>query len=143
MSETTMDGSNCFVCGKTNPIGLQLSFRLDGEVCRSEFTPAAIHCGFDDITHGGIIFSALDDVMANWIYLKGLRAYTAKCEIRYKDSLPTGVAVSLEGHCVKSRGRLIIMYGKMIRTDTGALVAETEASFMLDPKMGISTQQNA
>ena len=132
MSETTMDGSNCFVCGKTNPIGLRLSFRLEGEVCRSEFTPAAKHCGFDDVTHGGIIFSALDDVMANWIYLKGMRAYTAKCEIRYKGSLPTGTAVSLEGHCVKNRGRLIIMQGKMIRSDTGVLVAETEASFMLE-----------
>jgi len=134
MSETTMDGSNCFVCGKTNPIGLQLSFRLEGEICRSGFTPTADHCGFNDITHGGIIFSALDDVMANWIYLKGMRAYTAKCEIRYKDSLPIGTAVRLEGHCVKNRGRLIMMRGMMIRNDNGELVAVTEASFMLESK---------
>jgi len=134
MSETTMDGSNCFVCGKTNPIGLQLSFRLEDEICRSEFTPTAEHCGFNDITHGGIIYSALDDVMANWIYLKGLRAYTAKCEIRYKCSLPTGTAVRLEGHCVKNRGRLIMMRGTMIRNDNGELVAATEASFMLESK---------
>lgn len=131
MSETRIDGDNCFVCGKANPLGLRLRFRLEDEVCRSEFTPAPDHCGFNDITHGGIIFSALDDVMANWIYLKGMRAYTAKCDIRYKGSLPTGTTVSLEGHCVKNRGRLIIMRGRMTRMDTGELVAETEASFML------------
>jgi acyl-coenzyme A thioesterase PaaI-like protein len=134
MDESSLDGSNCFVCGKTNPLGLRLTFRLEDEVCRSEFTPAADHCGFNDITHGGIIFSALDDVMANWIYLKGMRAYTAKCDIRYKGSLPTGTAVALEGHCIKHRGRLIIMRGKMTRQDTGELVAETEASFMLESK---------
>jgi len=93
VSETRIDGENCFVCGKTNPLGLQLTFQLEEDVCRAEFTPADDHCGFDGVTHGGIIFSALDDVMANWIYLNDIRAYTAKCEIRYKGYLPTGTAV--------------------------------------------------
>ena len=91
-----------------------------------------MHCGFDGVTHGGIIFSVLDDVMANWIYLKGIRAYTAKCDIRYKDSLPIGTKVLVEGHCIKNRGRLIVMEGKMFRQDTNELVAETQASFMVE-----------
>ena len=132
MTNTRIDGANCYVCGKTNPLGLQLTFRLEEDVCRSEFTPADDHCGFDGVTHGGIIFSTLDDVMANWIYLNNIRAFTAKCEIRYKGSLPTGTPVALEGHCVKNRGRLIVMHGKMTRTDTGETVAETEASFMVE-----------
>ena len=130
MSEMRTDGNNCFVCGPGNNIGLKLKFRIDDDVCRAEFTPTAQHCGFDGVTHGGIIFSVLDDVMANWIYLKGNRAYTAKCDIRYKDNLPCGTRVSVEGHCIKQRGRLIVMQGKMIRTDTNELVATTEASFM-------------
>ena len=132
MAETRIDGHNCFVCGKANPLGLQLTFRLEDEVCRSEFTPAGDHCGFDGITHGGIIYSALDDVMANWIYQNGIRAYTARCDIRYKGSLPTGTAVALEGRCVKNRGRLIIMQGIMTRIDSREIVAETEASFMVE-----------
>lgn len=132
MSETRIDGHNCFVCGKTNPLGLQLTFHLERDICRAEFTPADDHCGFDGVTHGGIIFSALDDVMANWIYLNDIRAYTAKCEIRYKGYLPTGTEVVLEGRCVKNRGRLIVMHGKMTRTDTQEVVAETEASFMVE-----------
>ena len=89
-------------------------------------------CGYDNVTHGGIIFSVLDDVMANWIYLNGIRAYTAKCDIRYKDSLPIGTKVSIEGHCLKKRNRLILMEGKMVREDNGEIVAETQASFMID-----------
>ncbi len=132
MNGARVDGDNCFVCGKHNPLGLKLEFRLENDVCRSEFTPAEDHCGFNGVTHGGIIFSVLDDVMANWIYLKGMRAYTARCDIRYKGSLPTGTAVALESHCVKNRGRLIVLQGKMTRIDTQELVAETEASFMVE-----------
>jgi acyl-coenzyme A thioesterase PaaI-like protein len=121
-----------FVCGKTNPLGLQLTFHLEEDICRAAFTPADDHCGFDGITHGGIIISAMDDVMANWIYMKDIRAYTAKCEIRKKCYLQTGTAVVLEGHCVKNRGRLIVMHGKMTRTDTQEVVAETEASFLVE-----------
>jgi acyl-coenzyme A thioesterase PaaI-like protein len=130
MSELRSDANRCFVCGKSNPIGLKLTFRLEDDVCRSEYTPLDEHCGYDGVTHGGIIFSALDDVMANWIFLKGIRAYTAKCDIRYKGELPTGTAVKLEGRCIKERGRLVIMQGTMARADNGQLVAECEASFM-------------
>lgn len=131
MNDMRSDANKCFVCGPGNSNGLKLVFRIEDDICRSEFTPADIHCGYDGVTHGGIIFSVLDDVMANWIFLKGIRAYTAKCDIRYKDSLPTGVAVALEGHCIKQRGRLIVMRGRMIRIDNNELVAETQASFML------------
>ena len=70
--------------------------------------------------------------MANLIHLNGMRGFTAKCDIRYKGSLPTGTKVKLEGHCIKQRGRLIVMQGKMLRVDSDELVAETEASFMLE-----------
>ena len=66
MNSLRSDANNCFVCGPKNPIGLHLSFTIDDDdICRSQFTPAENHCGYDSLTHGGIIFSALDDVMAN------------------------------------------------------------------------------
>ena len=134
MSELRSDANNCFVCGPANPIGLNLTFVLDTEdVCRSEFTPGMNHCGYDNVTHGGIIFSALDDVMANWLFLKGFKAFTAKCEVRYRGSLPIGTHVTLEGHCIKRKARLTQMQGTMVRSDTNQIVAECEASFMMIP----------
>ena len=131
MKEIRSSANNCFVCGPKNPIGLRLSFTLDNDICYSNFTPTANHCGYDGVTHGGIIFSALDDVMANWLFLKGLKAFTAKCEIRYKDTLAIGTRVRLEGHCLKRKARLTQMRGLLIREGTNEVVAEAEASFML------------
>jgi acyl-coenzyme A thioesterase PaaI-like protein len=133
MSQLRSDADHCFVCGPGNPIGLKLSFRLEGDICRGEFTPGADHCGYDQVTHGGIVFSALDDVMANWLFLKGFRAFTAKCDIRYRDALPIGTKVRLEGRCIKQKARLTQMKGLMIRNDTNEVVAETEAAFMMIP----------
>jgi acyl-coenzyme A thioesterase PaaI-like protein len=131
MNELRSDANHCFVCGSANPIGLQLTFTIEDDVCHASFTPGENHCGYDGVTHGGIVFSALDDVMANWLFLKGLKAFTAKCDIRYRDALPVGTTVRLEGHCLKQKGRLTQMKGLMIREDNGQVVAETEAAYMM------------
>ena len=126
------DANRCFVCGPGNPIGLRLRFQIDDQdVCRSEFTPGPDHGGYDQLTHGGIVFSALDDVMANWMFLKGIRAHTARCEIRYRQPLVIGTRVLLEGRLVKQKGKVAFLEGRMLKADDGSLVAETEASFMI------------
>ncbi len=127
-------GNNCFVCGPGNPIGLGVTFRLDGEVCRAEFTPEPQHTGYDKVTHGGIVFSLLDDVMANWIWLQGEQCFTARADIRYRSELPIGTPVRLEGRCVKRKGRLAMMEGKVIRAADDFVVAEASASFMIPVK---------
>lgn len=75
--------NSCFVCGPDNPIGLHLHFRLDDDGRRvADFSPTKDHVGYPGVVHGGIIYSALDDSMANWLYLRGARAYTAKSSVR-------------------------------------------------------------
>ena len=133
MSRLDSRANRCFVCGPSNPIGLQVRFRLDGDdVCRAEFTPDAIHAGYDGVTHGGIVFSLLDDVMANIIFLRGERCFTAKAEVRYRQPLPVGTPVRLEGRQQRRKGRLAVLEGKVIRTDTEELVAEATGSFMVE-----------
>jgi len=124
------ESNGCFVCGPGNPIGLKLTFRMEGDVCRSEFTSREEHAGYRGVTHGGIVFSLLDDVMANWLWLQGIQCMTAKAEIRYRGELPVGVPVRLEGRCVSRRGRLAQMAGQVIRQDDDTVVAEATASFM-------------
>lgn len=126
------DANRCFVCGPANPIGLQLHFHVDAaDVCRTEFTPGPDHGGYDQLTHGGIVYSALDDVMANWLFLKGMRAHTARCEIRYRQPLAIGTRVLLEGRLVRQKGKVAFMAGRMLKADDGTLVAEADGSFML------------
>ncbi len=126
------DANHCFVCGPDNPLGLRITFHLEGEVCRGEFTPGEHHVGFDQLTHGGIVYSALDDVMANWLFLQGARAVTAKCEIRYRKPLPVGVRATLEARLTQRKGRLCVLESLLKRADDGTVVASAEASFMVE-----------
>jgi acyl-coenzyme A thioesterase PaaI-like protein len=126
------DANDCFVCGPHNPIGLRVAFAMDGGICRGRFTPGEHHAGFDRITHGGIVFSVLDDVMANWLFLQGARGFTAKCEIRYRQPLPIGTEIALSCRLKQRKGRLIQLEASAERSDDGSTVASTEASFMVD-----------
>lgn len=123
--------NHCFVCGPENPIGLRVRFRIEDDVCRGEFTPGENHRGYDKVTHGGIVFSLLDDVMANWLWLQGHVCFTARADVRYRAHLPIGTPVRLEGRCVRRRGRLVVMEGRLIRQDTDEVVAESSGSFMM------------
>ena len=135
MNRLASSANRCFVCGPANPGGLNVRFRLDADdVCRAEFTPGAVHVGYDGVTHGGIIFSLLDDVMANYIFLRGERCYTAKAEVRYRQPLPVATPVRLEGRQQRRKGRLAILEGRAIRADTDAVVAEATASFMIEKR---------
>jgi len=122
----------CFACGKDNPIGLRIEFHYDGDVCRAEFTPNENHVGWDDTVHGGIIYSALDDVTANVLYRQGRKAHTARCEVRYREPLRVGETIRLKGWIEKERGRLIVLRGSAVRIADSAVVADCEASFMLE-----------
>lgn len=126
------DIGHCFVCGPENPHGLRIKFTLEDGVCRGRFTPAEHHGGYDTVTHGGIVFSVLDDAMANWLILQGARTFTAKCEIRYREPLPIGTPVTAEAQLKLRKRRLVILTSGLRRCDNQHLVAEAEASFMLD-----------
>ncbi len=125
------DADACFVCGPGNPIGLRVSFRLEDGVCRAEFTPETHHQGYDGVTHGGIIYSLLDDVMANCLFLRGIRAYTAKCTIRYRDPVPVGTPLRLEGRELRKKGRFAVLEGRVLRAESGDIAAEAESTFLL------------
>lgn len=125
------DANQCFVCGSDNPLGLRLSFRMDGEACRARFTPGSFHCGFDNLVHGGILYSALDDVMANWLFLQGFRGHTARCEIRYREPVEPGEELLLEGRLVRRKGRLAVLTGIATRAADNTIVAEAEGTFMV------------
>jgi acyl-coenzyme A thioesterase PaaI-like protein len=122
----------CFACGPDNPVGLKIRFDFDGEVCSAEFTPTENHVGFQNTVHGGIIYTALDDVTANVLYQQGRKAHTARCEIRYRQIATVGDTLKLKGWIASERRRLIVLRGEIRRAADDSLVADCEASFMLE-----------
>ena len=124
--------NRCFVCGPGNDRGLGIRFRLDDDVCRAEFTPTESYAGYDGVVHGGILFCLLDDVMANWLYLQGKRCFTARAEVRYRQPLPVGTPVRMEGRLLRRKGRVAVIEGKVFRQDNDDVIVEATGSFMLD-----------
>src|SRR5450631_1264408 len=67
--------AGCFVCGRDNPLGLRLCSFVDPDTgnVQTTFTPQPHHIGFDNITHGGILATLLDELMvwsAIWVSRK-------------------------------------------------------------------------
>ena len=122
----------CFACGPDNPVGLQIRFALEGEVCVAVFTPGPEHVGWEDTVHGGILYAALDDVTANVLYLNGRKAHTARAEIRYREPARVGEPLRLRGWIESEKGRLVRLRGEARRAADDVLIADTRASFMLN-----------
>lgn len=121
----------CFACGVDNPIGLQIRFTLANEKVTAQFTPNENHVGYENTVHGGIIYSALDDVMANCLYLQNIKAHTARCEIRYRKALEVGQTVKLTGWIENRKRRLVVLKGEARLADGDQVIADCEASFMI------------
>lgn len=122
----------CFACGKDNPIGLKIEFRVADDICTAEFTPDENHVGWHDTVHGGIIYSALDDVTANVLYQTGRKAHTARCDIRYRQPVRVGETLTLRGWIEKQKGRLVVLAGEARRESDDVVVADCVARFMLE-----------
>lgn len=131
MSEARPGARNCFVCGPENPVGLRLTFRLEDGECVSEFTPDENHVGYPGVVHGGMIYSAMDDAMANWLYLRGARAYTARCEVRYHEPAAVGQALRLAGRQTGRNRKVAKMEATAVRTADGRTVATAAAVFVI------------
>lgn len=128
---TIESATMCFACGTDNPIGLRIPFVMHETRCRGQFTPGVNHVGYENTVHGGIIYAALDDVMANVLYLQNIKAHTARCEIRYRRPLEVGQSVELTGWVEAERRRLVVLRGEARLATDNTLVADCEARFMI------------
>ncbi len=104
-------------------------FRMEDDVCRASYTVPPEQCGYTGVAHGGILYSLLDDVMANWLYLQGERAVTGRCEVRYRTQTPVNTRLELEGRMLKRRGRHVTMSGLVLDAATGETIRRGNGRF--------------
>lgn len=131
MDQNREDGNRCFACSPINEVGLRIRFEMRDGVCIGWYTPTADHVGYDDVVHGGLLFTALDDVMANWLYLQGRRGHTGRAAVRYRKPAAVGRRLRLEGRAVSERGRVVRLDSTAVDEQSGDIIAESEATFML------------
>lgn len=91
--------------------------------------------GYDGVTHGGILFSLLDDVMANLFFLRGEICVTAKAEIRFRNPLQIGESVLLQSKLVSRRRNLAVIEASATREHDGLLIASSTGHFIITGKL--------
>ena len=134
MAELLRDDRMCFACSPKNPIGLKLVFEQDGDICRTHFVPGPEHQGWSGVMHGGLVATLLDEVMAQWLWVRGFTTMTAEMTARYSKAVPIGEKLTIEGILVSQRGRLLEMAGRVILPD-GSVAARATAKFLkVDPE---------
>lgn len=134
MSETTRqpDSSMCFVCGRDNPIGLHLTFLVDGERITTTFTPRPEHQGWPGVLHGGITSTILDETIGRTAFLVDMWAVTGRMEVRYRQPIPIGEPLTAHGEILRARNRSLVARGE-IRLADGTVAAEAEATYIRIP----------
>lgn len=129
MESKREDLDYCFGCGKANPLGLGLEFRWQGDLLWGEFIPKREHQGYPGMTHGGIIATLLDEVMANALFTKGIFVVTAEMTVRYIHKVPTGRKVYLFSRIVNHHKRLYEVEG-WLEDETGKELARGKSKML-------------
>jgi HAD superfamily hydrolase (TIGR01509 family) len=108
----------CFACSQDNPIGLKLKPVQEGERVTAEFTPGKFHQGWDNVVHGGILYTLLDEVTAYAMLCHGIElGVTAKSEIRFKQMAPINEPIKASAWVTKLTRRLVETRGVLTLKD--------------------------
>ena len=111
---------SCFVCGESNPLGLNLRFRTDESRVCAQYTARPEHIGFHDTIHGGITSTLLDELMA-WACAIGAGrfAYCVELNVRFKAPIRPGAEVMIEAELAENKkGRIYVTEGTVRSGDT-------------------------
>src|SRR3954452_14180002 len=125
----------CFGCGKDNPEGMQLKFRLDEDRQRfvGRFRLARRYQGPPGHAHGGIIATLLDEAMGKVNKLREVVALTSQMSVKYLKPVPLGKPIVVEGWELRVRGRRH-MNAAEIRNEQGDVLASGRGVFIaIDP----------
>ncbi len=108
MEVSARDKENvCFACGQDNPIGLKLDFRSDGERAVAEFTPGHWHQSWTGVFHGGLMATLLDEALGYVLYFRGIKALTAKFEMRLRRVVNTGETIRVWAEITRHTRKIV------------------------------------
>lgn len=120
----------CFGCGDSNPKGLGLKLRLDGETLKTEFVPQEEHQGWPGIVYGGIILSLLYEVLENFHYYKGQSPMMKSVETRFCKPANIGEKIIAKSWADERDGREVHVEANLT-DESGGVIAEGKAVLVI------------
>ena len=100
-SRIVLEPHNCFACGTLNVHGIGLELHAGGDRCWTELVLPDRFQGWEDIAHGGIVCTILDEVMAWALVDHDMWGVTARMSVEFKRPVPIGRRIRAEGRVVQ------------------------------------------
>lgn len=143
-----MDHNMCFGCGPANSNGLRMVFHGNDDLVYSEIAVPGHLIGWQNVVHGGIISTLLDEVMS-WgaIFLTRRFILTKTMTVNYHKPVMAGDRLKVEGsienqgserECTMS-GRIFNSKGELCASSTGIFAIFTVDSMR---KMGFMSEKD-
>ena len=122
----------CFGCGQDHEAGLRFQrTSSDGQAVYGHFTVTESHQGSPGLAHGGLLATAMDEVLGPAAWNLGRMAVTGRLETDYRLPVPVGSVVHLKAWCTGVDGRKIYVQGEgRIGSPDGPIAVQAAALFL-------------
>ena len=87
--------------------------------------------GWNDIVHGGVVATILDEIMAHAVIHYVGQAVTTSLQITYRAPLHVETEFQVVGYVVEQKSRAVAAEAELRLTDSKKLIAKGESKFIL------------
>jgi len=126
------ENHDCFGCSSTNSCGLQMQFYTDGEALYSWLTVPRHLCGWDDLVHGGVLATILDEIMS-WTAIHFSKKFSVTNAMSFEFHKPVhiGEEIRAEGRVLEfRRKREVVVEGNLYKGEN-TLCVKSAGTFRL------------
>lgn len=125
--------ADCVGCGPNHPTGLRMVTTAGPDVTvTGTFTVTAAHQGAPGLAHGGVLATALDEVLGGLSWLLRKPMVTGRLETDYIRPVPVGTTLALEARCLGFSGRRMYAKGRgRLDTPDGPIAIRAAAVFVV------------
>ncbi len=126
----TSASHNCFACSPKNSAGLQMNFFTHEESVYSRVTIPEHLCGWNNVSHGGVISTILDETMS-WaaMYLLKRVSLTQTMSVEFIKPVIIGTLMEAESSVVELQGRRDAIIEGVLTNAEGQVCATSRGTF--------------
>jgi len=119
----------CLFCGKKNPIGFQLDFKVvDRGSVKATFPCGRLFQSYAATLHGGVTSALLDAAMTNCLFSEGIVALTGELTVRYLNPVLLNQEAEVSARLAQPTSPLFRLCAEL--SQQGRIVAKASAKFV-------------
>ncbi len=118
---------NCYGCGKTNPVGLKMTFAVHADHIIGTLLTHTNHAGPPGVVHGGVIAAAVDESFS--VFTRsglGQDALTVRLEMVYRQPAALGTTLAVDVRLKEETRKTLNV--KAVVTVEEKVIAEAEGT---------------